>query len=416
MKIKIFTLAIFLLSIIKISAQPLPESQKPDTIVFNHRNKPSERLLINYSANKTKLKTIKQTWDSLSNHFKFTLDTSFTYYPDSSISGFITSDDYSANYYYNSNLKDSLRLFYFKTNIVQKNIYNSDGNITFSKYWSVVADTMQPQAEYNYFYNQNGKTQKEEIYAFLSGIKTYKSEINYEYDSLGRLTLLNRRQKFLISADTSWKWIYKSEFLHLDTDEKVDEVISYQSNANGWYVTGKSVWMYTAIENKILIYNASNDLTTQITTTFNEKGQIVDQKTENLTTQGWIINTQDVYQYRTDGAFLLHQSRLHNGGALNLETERIYGYKTPDITKSDDLYSEEKLMIFPNPTTDVIHIETKDTPILATRLYDQTGRLLQSKYSNEHHTTMLRNGLPSGSYFIQVTTTNGVVTKPIILL
>jgi hypothetical protein len=312
MKNKIFTFLILMLCLSVAKAQPLSSSQLPDTIRINYRTNVDERFLIQYNPDKTRSKTVKQKWDSLSNDFKFNLDTSFTYFPNSKISGFTTSDDYTANYYYHSNNTDSLRLIYFKNKLVQRTTYNSDGNLTSYKTWIIVADTLQSQGGNYYFYNQNGKIQKAETSFFLNGKKAYNSEFNYEYDNLARLVFSNRRQKNFTIADTTWKWILKAEYKYLDEDDKYDEVLSYQSNANGWYATGKTVFIYTPLELKQLFYNPSNILTRQGSTTFNDKGQMLVSKNELLSNQIWVIGSQDDYFYRSDGSLSLYQSRLHD--------------------------------------------------------------------------------------------------------
>ena len=70
--------------------------------------------------------------------------------------------------------------------------------------------------------------------------------------------------------------------------------------------------------------------------------------------------------------------------------------------------------IYPNPTSSEVHISAKEL-IKDIRVYDTSGRLIQSLNNLEAETTSLQlGGIANGVYFIQVTSENAQETKQII--
>ncbi len=74
-------------------------------------------------------------------------------------------------------------------------------------------------------------------------------------------------------------------------------------------------------------------------------------------------------------------------------------------TNSTEKFNNIKVNVYPNPTNDIINIETDET-LLNYVVYDMNGREIQKGLFNGTNQISL-HGAASGSYFIKVTTTQG---------
>jgi hypothetical protein len=77
---------------------------------------------------------------------------------------------------------------------------------------------------------------------------------------------------------------------------------------------------------------------------------------------------------------------------------------------------DNNLLIFPNPTQNMIYIKTmkEDIMLLRIRLYDVMGKLIFEKALSNFGTNIDLSSYPNGLYFIEVLTTNGAVNKKIL--
>lgn len=91
-----------------------------------------------------------------------------------------------------------------------------------------------------------------------------------------------------------------------------------------------------------------------------------------------------------------------------------YGYKTPDISSNNDLYSGEYLSIYPNPAAQTIYLSDPKNKLKSYRIIDISGKIIDYKEINSDHILIERNGTTAGLYYIQIQTEIGIVTKPIL--
>ncbi len=78
---------------------------------------------------------------------------------------------------------------------------------------------------------------------------------------------------------------------------------------------------------------------------------------------------------------------------------------TPDFTSSNDI------VVYPNPTTDIINIKGGDNSINAIVIYSASGSLIAQYPANE---TISLAGLSPGVYFLKVSTEKGIYIKRVI--
>ncbi len=83
-------------------------------------------------------------------------------------------------------------------------------------------------------------------------------------------------------------------------------------------------------------------------------------------------------------------------------------------TGSNEIYSKNKLAVFPNPANSVINIET-DRNIKLISIYDMTGKVVASfEYSNQTIITLPIH-LSNGLYLLRIDTDGGTISKKILI-
>jgi hypothetical protein len=75
---------------------------------------------------------------------------------------------------------------------------------------------------------------------------------------------------------------------------------------------------------------------------------------------------------------------------------------------------DHNLVVFPNPASNSITIETTEIQITAITLYDMSGRLLLYEKTTASRNTLALENLASGIYLLQVVTEQGTITRKII--
>lgn len=77
---------------------------------------------------------------------------------------------------------------------------------------------------------------------------------------------------------------------------------------------------------------------------------------------------------------------------------------------SSDEISQNEIILYPNPTTGIINIQTKET-IRAVSVYNSIGQKVTFNSLNKENTSIDISNLPSGTYFIEVTLNNNKTVK-----
>lgn len=427
MKIGIFTLAITLLSFIKVGAQPLQGSPLPDTITYLKQS----QEIYTYNPNNS-IQSIRRGfyWAPENDYSRSLYTDTYSYYPDGKL--YQISNIWRTNtYFYNINCQDSLwvnpnqayntwygdKIFSFEYNkdkkLIKKIETNSNSLATYPvnvAIWDFDSLGTLKSYQFESYSNDDGTliSKNKEAYEYENGLKRFKTNLYWDAS----------KNEWTPSA-------LKFEYIYLDGDTLVDKVQFYQFN-NDQYVkiNARIEYFYTDTSYTEVFRQNDAFFDRSVTVYKNNKDQeILNEEViycSNLSI--YKPQTRKVTSYLPSGSLdkiVTYESSndcLVKDTLFNEVAKTLYGYKKVISSISENNEIKDNLSIFPNPASDVINIVTIDASILATRLFDQTGRLLRSTFPNEHQTTMFRNDLPSGTYFIQVTTTNGVVTKPIILL
>ena len=114
--------------------------------------------------------------------------------------------------------------------------------------------------------------------------------------------------------------------------------------------------------------------------------------------------------------------RIHTGGIEIEDTDGVKYYLEDSfidiVIKRNNKTSEpteDKLLVFPNPTTDIIqlHFNGRNT-IKSYKMVDMMGRTIVSQTNVESQSTTVNTSqLETGIYSLQVITTQGVITKKV---
>lgn len=94
---------------------------------------------------------------------------------------------------------------------------------------------------------------------------------------------------------------------------------------------------------------------------------------------------------------------------VNTNPEYEFIFTMIDPAGVEDMESERNIIIYPNPTADVVNIQTKDI-VTAIKLFAADGRLVQETTDTQIDMT----NFPAGYYLIRIETENGIFNKQLI--
>lgn len=82
-------------------------------------------------------------------------------------------------------------------------------------------------------------------------------------------------------------------------------------------------------------------------------------------------------------------------------------------TSVQDISSDNKVQIFPNPSSDYVTI-TSTAAMQQIRVYSLNGQMVYSNNNNQNTHTIQTSQLSRGTYYIHLTTSEGVIIKPFV--
>lgn len=80
----------------------------------------------------------------------------------------------------------------------------------------------------------------------------------------------------------------------------------------------------------------------------------------------------------------------------------------------EDIETYFQVTVFPNPFYEILHIKASENNILKATLYDQSGKMLQSKDNNSLEMSLDLANLPQAMYFLEIQTDIGKQTVKVI--
>lgn len=97
------------------------------------------------------------------------------------------------------------------------------------------------------------------------------------------------------------------------------------------------------------------------------------------------------------------------------DTEIINPFPINPVSVEETLLNEDDLNIYPNPTTGNINIELSTIQKFSYQIFNLIGKTVTNGQVNNNQTTLNLSSHPAGIYFVKISSTNGSVTKKIIL-
>lgn len=114
---------------------------------------------------------------------------------------------------------------------------------------------------------------------------------------------------------------------------------------------------------------------------------------------------------------------LVEGDTVSNKADIYFDYNFPIITEPantlfqllsvDDPKWDASVQVFPNPARDIFNVKASSN-ITSVQLYDVQGRLLQVKTANEPELTFDISAAQTGTYFVRISTENGIRTEKIV--
>lgn len=95
------------------------------------------------------------------------------------------------------------------------------------------------------------------------------------------------------------------------------------------------------------------------------------------------------------------------------------GNRNQEVKVYQNLSVEEvetsfQVAVFPNPFYEILHIKASENNILKATLYDQSGKMLQSKNNNSQEMSLDLATLPQALYLLEIQTDKGKKTVKVI--
>lgn len=350
-------------------------------------------LILSAGLSGQKLQTnLIETWTS-GNWLNFAKTTN-TY----NVSGFLTNTLFQ-NWDYASSSWE---------NITQSNFTNNpDGttNQMITQIWDGVS-AWSNTIRTTYTYNASKKvlTQVREIW--LIAIWQNSSRTTNTYDGSGYLTNGLSQRWDLVSS--TWKNDIQTNYTNNPNGTVNQEIDQLWDGVSTWNNTQRSTFTYNG-SNKILT-DVSDNWTagnwapsSRFTNTYNGSGYLTNNLIQSWDagTSTWKNNLQFNYTNNTDGSPSQGISQLWDGVSVWNNAERFtYTYSSPTLVYE---LSDEGLVIYPNPGSDLITITGKNIINGSTySITDLTGKpVLKGKIINEN-TTLDIKLLPNGIYFLHL--------------
>jgi hypothetical protein len=128
--------------------------------------------------------------------------------------------------------------------------------------------------------------------------------------------------------------------------------------------------------------------------------------TESLSvglSMGWTYNKASIFfNFGTEGT---------------VAGEQVYYFddvKFGDLVNSIDIKKLSKINVYPNPTSDIWNIESNETNVSSLELIDMQGMVIINNYSNQKTKVIDASSLPSGVYFLRITSNSERLIKKIV--
>ena len=286
--------------------------------------------------------------------------------------------------------------------------YDQNGNrLSRSNYNSYGGTTFTLGGVYNYYYENNMRTSWD---LYMSGTDLVANG-TLTYNSNGQI-LKEISQDIWNSGsmENSWKIDYE-----YNSDETLKTSGQSFWNGQSWYSAGGE-WFYYDSQKNCIKWEHKNGNTV---TNKNEYEYNMDVTVDQLILP---IDPEDGSDSESlvemkNMVTLKHWYTENDQGDLIYVCDFIYTYDLLDpMGVPNQEFNAVNMLIYPNPTSDLVTITGDNIIIRNIDVLDNTGKMvLKESNINKKETNLDVSGLNSGVYYIRLSTSKGIVTEKLIV-
>jgi len=238
------------------------------------------------------------------------------------------------------------------------------------------------------------------------GVWSNSTKETNTYDGSGYLT--NNLQQNWDSGSNNWKNNRQTNYTNNASGYATQSIEQSWNASNMWVNQERATYTYTGA-NKV--HTATNEIWTginwfnerKLTNTYNAGGYVTVALSQEwyTTSNTWVNTIQSLYSYNGSNSITqiisqnwdIGTSTWTNGGRVT------FGYNLG----TDDFTANSKLMLYPNPSLDVVTIKSS-TPLFDADYFitDQTGRTIKTGQLNDEETTIDISQMSRGLYFFRI--------------
>ena len=112
--------------------------------------------------------------------------------------------------------------------------------------------------------------------------------------------------------------------------------------------------------------------------------------------------------------------KISNVRIISFQEEELNVFTNPTeaevVTSTNEITLKNSLKIYPNPTTDLLYINSAAQTLDMVSLRDWNGKLLKQQFPQQLHTQMTTNELPAGVYLLQIQSGDKMTSKRVTIV
>ncbi len=148
--------------------------------------------------------------------------------------------------------------------------------------------------------------------------------------------------------------------------------------------------------------------------------RLVDSITDPRGSQGFVSFTIQKKKSLAIGTVLSNTASIYFDYNVPVQTNTVTDTVSLNPTthvSNLSVDNKNQLLIFPNPTNDVVNIQYSNANLYDVAVYDLLGRMVAEKKGKRNQTTLNLNGMARGTYLVKIIdkTDNSTITKRVVL-
>ena len=337
---------------------------------------------------------------------------------------------YFYTYDENGNLITRLRQVFRDTayqNVeIDSMFYDSQNYLVLEKsyFWDQDSSIWEPDEKYEYEYDESGQ-KITELYSYWDEISSSWQQRELDSFFYENSYLVLTKRYFWDTDQNNWVLNEGVTYLYDDQGNLVEYYNwDYDPNTQLIEVTHREKYYYDQNGNLIYdtVFTDGDQYLSNDAFTYDENGNMLSRVTQRWQSDQWVNTRKEEEQYLTDMELsrLIRCEELHfeNLRAINLPSQGILYrwdsseqdwvpqikfvavYSTIERAKVNNLAPDQQITLYPNPASNVIHINLPDGQEALVTVYDANGRAIRTVKLVTGQISV--KSLHTGTYFIVV--------------